>query len=137
MNITFVDTSFLLALLLKRDAYHERAWAWQQATVGEVVTTEYVLIEFVDALSGERVRPLAANAVSELRTTRETRVIPATTALLDQGLDFFAAHRDKRWSLTDCLSFLIMRREGITDALTSDHHFEQAGFRALLRSDPL
>jgi len=83
MNITFVDTSFLLALLLKRDAYHERAWAWQQATVGEVVTTEYVLIEFVDALSTERVRPLAANAVSELRAARETRVIPATTALLD------------------------------------------------------
>jgi len=136
MITTFVDTSFLLALLLKRDAYHEKALAWQLATVGEVVTTEYILIEFVDALSAERVRPLAGNTVSELRSDRRTRVIPASTALLDQGLDFFASHRDKRWSLTDCISFLVMRREGIADALTSDHHFEQAGFRALLRTEP-
>jgi predicted nucleic acid-binding protein len=136
MKGTFVDTSFLLALLLRRDAYHERALAWQQATIGEVVTTEYVLTEFVDALSAEPVRGAAVEAVSEFRAARETRMIAASTTLLDQGRDFFATHRDKRWSLTDSISFLVMRREGISDALTSDHHFEQAGFRALLRSDP-
>ena len=63
-------------------------------------------------------------------------IVPGSTALLDQGLEFFAQHADKRWSLTDCISFVVMRREGVRDALTSDHDFEQDGFRALLRADP-
>jgi len=136
MNATFVDTSFMLALLLKRDAYHDKALAWQMATTGEIVTTEYVVTEFVDALSAKPVRQHAVHTVSELRSDRQARVVPAGTALLDEGLTFFLAHPDKRWSLTDCISFIVMRREGISAALTTDHHFEQAGFRALLRSDP-
>ena len=136
MSSIFVDTSFLLALLLRRDAYHDRALAWQQATIGEVVTTEHVLLEFVDALSAEPVRRAAVDTVSEFRAARETRMIPASASLLDQALHFFGTHRDKRWSLTDCISFLVMRSEAINAALASDHHFEQGGFRALLRSDP-
>ena len=63
-------------------------------------------------------------------------VIAASTALMDEGVALYRQHKDKRWSLTDCISFVVMRREGIRDALTSDHDFEQAGFRALLRTDP-
>lgn len=136
MMVTFADTAFLLALVLKRDVHHDKALAWQRATLGRVLTTEYVLMEFVDALAAKPVRALAATAVAELRGDLQTRVVLASTALFDEGLELFRSHRDKRWSLTDCTSFVVMRREGISDALTSDHDFEQAGFRALLRSEP-
>ncbi len=53
--------------------------------------------------------------------------------LLDRGFELFSRRADKEWSLTDCTSFVVMREEGLTDALTTDHHFEQAGFSVLLR----
>jgi hypothetical protein len=53
--------------------------------------------------------------------------------MLDRGLTLFSRRPDKEWSLTDCTSFVVMQQERLTDALTTDHHFEQAGFRALLR----
>jgi uncharacterized protein len=53
--------------------------------------------------------------------------------LFSAGLELFRSRRDKEWSLTDCMSFVVMRERGITDALTNDHHFEQAGFRILLK----
>ena len=50
-----------------------------------------------------------------------------------RGFDLYARRPDKSWSLTDCISFVVMTDRGLTEALTGDHHFEQAGFRALLR----
>jgi len=60
-------------------------------------------------------------------------VVPASTELVKAGLDHYRRRPDKDWSLTDCISFVVMQREGITEALTADHHFEQAGFVALLK----
>ena len=54
-------------------------------------------------------------------------------ALFEAGFNLFEARPDKDWSLTDFISFVVMEREGLTEALTGDHHFEQAGFTALLR----
>jgi len=53
-------------------------------------------------------------------------------ALVQRALRLYDERPDKEWSLTDCLSFLVMERQRIRDALTTDHHFEQAGFRVLL-----
>jgi predicted nucleic acid-binding protein len=60
------------------------------------------------------------------------RVVPASRALLEEGISLYSSRPDKDWSLTDCISFVVMRDEGIIQALTGDHHFEQAGFKALL-----
>jgi uncharacterized protein len=60
-------------------------------------------------------------------------IIPATRALLDDSLAFYESRPDKEWSLTDCISFVVMTKVGITVALTGDHHFEQTGFAALLK----
>ena len=136
MSPTFVDTSYLIALVRTRDAHHARAMAWRAGVKGDFLTTEYVLLEFLDAMCQPPVRQRAVAAVRALRGDDHVQIVAGSTVLLDQGLEFFARHADKRWSLTDCISFVAMRREGITDALTSDHDFEQAGFRALLRAEP-
>jgi predicted nucleic acid-binding protein len=59
--------------------------------------------------------------------------VPLTAALFDRGRAFYQQHADKDWSLTDCISFLTMRDEGIVEAATGDRHFEQAGLTALLK----
>lgn len=67
----------------------------------------------------------------------DTRITPAGEAIFGDAFRMYQSYRDKAWSLTDCTSFVAMQREDIRDALTADRDFEQAGFRALLRSDPL
>jgi predicted nucleic acid-binding protein len=52
--------------------------------------------------------------------------------LFAAGVELYGTRPDKEWSLTDCISFVVMKREGLTDALTGDRHFEQAGFKVLL-----
>lgn len=136
VKTTFIDTSYLLALVLTDDALHDRAVAWEERVRGPYLTAEYVLIEFVDALAPERLRSLAVETLALLRRKSSVRVVPASTALMDQGVALFAQHHDKHWSATDCISFVVMREAGIQDALSSDHDFEQAGFRALLRHVP-
>ena len=61
-------------------------------------------------------------------------IIPASHDLFREGLFLYSRRRDKDWPLTDCISFVVMEDEEIHDALTGDHHFEQAGFRILLTS---
>jgi uncharacterized protein len=67
-----------------------------------------------------------------LSAHRNATIVPPTQTLFEQGIAYYAARADKDWSLTDCISFIVMAEQQITEALTGDHHFEQAGFRALL-----
>jgi hypothetical protein len=136
VRTVFVDTSYLLALVRQKDALHSRAVAWQRIITGLLVTTELVLIEFVDALSAPPVRSVAASTIDEIRDDSNVRIIPASSVLFDDGFSMFKQFVDKGWSLTDCISFHVMRQERLHNALTNDHDFEQAGFRALLRMDP-
>jgi predicted nucleic acid-binding protein len=132
MSAVFADTSFYLAVLSPDDAAHEKALAVGRRQ-RSVVLTDFVLLELGNALSGPRWRELFSRMVIHIRANANVRIIPASRALLDRGLELFSRRSDKRWSLTDCTSFAVMREEGLTDALTTDHHFEQAGFKALLR----
>jgi uncharacterized protein len=68
-----------------------------------------------------------------LRAQPDVEIVPSTSDLFRRGTELFAARPDKEWSLTDCISFVVMNERGINDALTNDHHFEQAGFRILLK----
>jgi uncharacterized protein len=136
MTPVFVDTSFLLALVLTDDEHHDRAIAWQRATRGKLLTTEYVLIEVLDALAKPGLRGMALAIVASLESDPGIEVVGASTALMRRGVEFYRVHADKEWGVTDCISFVAMRDAGLQDALTSDHHFEQSGFRALLRMPP-
>jgi hypothetical protein len=83
---------------------------------------------------GANLREAASEVVLRFGGDPNATVIPQTSIQFREALSFYRQHKDKAWSLTDCASFLIMREVGVTDALSHDHHFEQAGFKALLRS---
>jgi len=132
----FVDTSFFLALVLKDDELHERALAWQPSLRGRFITTSFVLLEVADDLSVPRLRKFASAIFSLVKRSPEFVVVPVSEELMLRGYELFRTRPDKEWGLTDCISFEVMRERQITDALTHDRHFEQAGFRALLRHEP-
>jgi predicted nucleic acid-binding protein len=136
MTSTFLDTSFFLALALSDDALHQVALRWQEHVTGELVTTEFVLLEVADDLSLPHLRQFAAAIFALVHSDQQFTVIPINRDDFKKGYDLFVNRPDKEWGLTDCISFHVMLDRGITDALTHDHHFEQAGFRALLRGDP-
>jgi uncharacterized protein len=95
-----------------------------------MVLTE-VLNNFSD--SGAYFRDAAARAAASLRTSHEVLIVAQTSELFARAFQRYRTMSDKGWSLTDCASFIIMEDEGITSALSHDHHFVQAGFQALLR----
>lgn len=134
MSAVFLDSSYVIALLSRRDANHNQAIQLRPDFVGSLITTEYVLIELLDSLSDRTVRRVAAEAARGVRRRADVQVVPASDELAALGVDLFERRPDKDWGLTDCISFVVMEREGITEALTTDHHFEQAGFKALLGS---
>jgi len=133
MDEVFADTSFYAATANPHDQYYARAKEAGAKPWRRTITTEFVLLETANfCLEGKR-RTAFLNLVANLRSASSVEVIPASTEWFQRGLDLFAARPDKLWSLTDCISFAVMRQRGLADALTADHNFEQAGFRALLR----
>jgi len=130
---TFADSFYLLALFNPADAAHELARAATEEIEGVLVTTDWVLTEIADALSGTRNRLRCVDFINDLRASTSVEVIPASAELFNGGWTFYRDRPDKDWSLTDCISFVVMEERGITEALTGDHHFEQAGFTVLLK----
>jgi predicted nucleic acid-binding protein len=130
------DTGFFLALAWSREALHDRAVRWSEAVAETLLVTEYVLWEVVNSLSAPVDRAKAQAFAQLVRTPPGYEFVPATPDLTDAGLKLHAERPDKAWSLTDCVSFVVMTDRGIRTALAHDHHFEQAGFVGLLRADP-
>jgi len=133
MTRLFADTSYYLALLSRNDEVHSQALKLTPDLTAPMVTTGFVLTELVDAMSRAPWRPLAVEFVRGLCNDGRVDVVPASQQLFDAGLNLFAQRQDKDWSLTDCISFVVMRERGIADALTADRHFEQAGFNVLIK----
>lgn len=133
MKPVFADSSYFLALLSPRDEWHENAIRLSASNRASVITTEFVLLEVANGLSSSGRRAAFRAVLEDLRDDPTAVTVPASPELLQAGIELYLARPDKKWSLTDCTSFVVMGREGLTDALTADHHFEQAGFKALLR----
>lgn len=135
----FVDTSFFQAVMNKNDQEHHRALNLlphvRKARL--VLTTEAVLVEVGNALGKiDRTRgaQLVKQYLDESKDPKSNvKVVTVDTELLRRGLEHYRTHQDKEWGLTDCISFIVMREHGLNDALTADRHFDQAGFRALMR----
>ena len=136
MTAVFADTSYFLAFLGPSDQYHERALAWSRSLRAGIVTTEYVVVEVGNSLTQGADRAMFIDFYRQLRADPNSHVILASPELLNRGVELFARRPDQDWGLTDCISFVVMSDRGLTDALSADRDFEQAGFRALLRHEP-
>lgn len=135
MKPVFADTAYFVAFCGPSDAFHTQAIAASASLLGRVVTTEYVLVESGGLHCRPEDRPAFINLVRDLESDPAVVIVPASTALFHHGFELFAARPDKEWSLVDCISIVVMKQYRLKDALTTDRHFVQAGFRALLRED--
>ena len=131
----FADTSYLLALLNPDDEFHDCATALSGGLDETVVTTMWGLTELGDALHRGRNRATFVRLLDTLGGHENFEVVPASAELFLRGVELFRARLDKEWSLTDCISFIVMTEKRIGEALTADRHFEQAGFQALLKAE--
>ncbi len=132
----FIDTAGWVALIYRRDDYHLRAkHVYVSLEQMKRMTTDAVLIETCNMFSKMPLRPLARALIEKIREAEKLGVLEVThvtEALIDRGWELFQRRPDKDWSLTDCISFVVMQDKGINKAFTTDHHFEQAGFEKLL-----
>lgn len=128
----FADTSFFVAMVGERDVHHRNAIAFMQAYHGRLLTTYFVVLELGNYLRHVNDRPFFASIKRSLASDKKFDVVAASRDYLDRGIELFLSRQDKSWSLTDCVSFVVMQDYRVTDALTSDGHFEQAGFKILL-----
>jgi uncharacterized protein len=130
----FADAFYWVALIFPRDSQHKRVLSYSQSLgTAEIVTTDEVLTEVLNHVShfGAYWRTKAAELVHDLRSDRQTNVLPQTRADFDAALALYESRPDKDYSLTDCRSMAAMKSLGLTDVLTNDRHFAQEGFTVL------
>lgn len=132
----FLDTAYAIALANTKDDFHRKAVELARQLRAEktkLVTTRAVLLEIGNALSGYRFRAAAVQLLDALEADPTVGIVPVNDELYTQALALYRTRPDKEWGLIDCFSFVVMSKRQITGALTTDMHFQQAGFRVLLR----
>jgi predicted nucleic acid-binding protein len=138
MDEIFADTSGRAAFFVRTEPFHSLAQdRMEEGSAGHlrVVTTNYILAELVPLMTRPfRIsRPQQIRILESIRSATWVEIVHVDPSLDAEAWTLFRQHADKNWSPVDCASFALMRRRGITEALTSDHHFEQAGFVCLLK----
>ncbi|HZZ27214.1 MAG TPA: PIN domain-containing protein [Pirellulales bacterium] len=132
LDNVFADTSFWIALVIKQDQFHNAARQWSQRVGGRIVTTTAVLLETANALSRPKWRNHAVDVINRIQQRSDVQVLALSAELWQEAWQFYCQRPDKAWSMTDCISFVVMQTEQLTNAMTADEHFRQAGFRAVL-----
>ena len=136
MTEVFLDASYAIALSVSNDHHHERAIKLAEQLEAEgtsLVTTRAIILEIGNALAGLRYRKAAVQLLDALENDPKVEIIPITEELCARAFDLYRNRPDKEWGLIDCISFIVMEDRKLTDALTADDHFRQAGFRALIK----
>ena len=135
MNKCFLDAAYAIALSAVTDQYHKKAeiLASQMETAStQMITTRAVILEIGNALAKLRYRAAAIELLDSLEEDPNVEIIALSEELYNRAMELYRQRPDKEWGLTDCVSFVVMQDYGITEALTTDEHFKQEGFRALL-----
>lgn len=132
----FLDSAYAIALSAPNDQHHAHAVLLAERLESEgaqLITTRAVVLEIGNALSKQRYRQDAIKLLHALEGDPNVEIVPITEQLYRRGFQLYSARPDKDWGITDCISFIVMEEQGLDEALTTDAHFQQAGFRALLR----
>lgn len=130
----FLDSAFAIALSIETDSFHAKAVQLSENLDNVIlVTTRAILLEIGNALSKRPFRKAGAALLGSLETDQNVVIVPLSEELYQKGMTLFVKRADKEWGLIDCISFVVMQEREITEALTTDTHFQQAGFHALLR----
>jgi uncharacterized protein len=127
----FVDTSAWYDLLFSGAPKHAQIEALVRRPGGSFVTTTYVLDELVALLLTRTGHATAAMAGSQIPSAAEVWVEHPLAAEERRAWQLFLDRPDKMYTLTDCLSFVVMRRLGIDTAIATDVHFRQEGFNVV------
>ncbi len=135
VNSVFLDTSYTIALSIAKDNYHPKAIELllelnQKQT--QIITTQAVILEIGNTLSKQKYRQAAIQIIEHFEKDPNVEIVSLTTEIYRAAFELFRNRTDKEWGLVDCISFVVMTEKGITEALTADEHFNQAGFKALL-----
>jgi predicted nucleic acid-binding protein len=131
----FIDTLFVVALINRRDQHHQRATTLTDQLEGrQFLTTDAVLLEIGNALA-RNYKPQAIQVIDRFLSSDDIELVRLTPPLFEAAYTLYRTHLDKECGLVDSISFVVMRQAGIQEALTFDHQFIQAGFRALMRED--
>ena len=136
MNLTFVDTSALIALGNKKDQFHFQATKVFKCLVlakMNFITTNAIIFELTNAFSAVQFKPAAIKQCDMINNSKNWTLITIDDELMKKGLSRFTQMTDKDWSLVDCISMIISEEIGINKIFSNDHHFEQAGFTILLK----
>ena len=138
LNKVFIDTSGWAELFVSSESYHQQAKAWfakARKQKIEMVTSNYVVAELVALLNSPLRVPRSQlfQYVDAVKTASYVNVIYIDAAIETAAWSLLKNRADKTWSLVDATSFIIMQQLGVQEALTTDHHFEQAGFIRLLK----
>ena len=136
MSKVFLDTSYAIALSSPTDEHHHRAVELAEQLEAEgtqLVTTRAILLEIGNALSKLRYRQAAIRLLNALEHDPNVEIVPVTEELYQHAFELYRNRTDKEWGLIDCMSFVVMNERKLTDSLTADEHYRQAGFRVLLQ----
>lgn len=137
MKPIFVDTSALIALGNKRDTFHLPAIRIREdlkQTNRQLVTSSAILLEFGNSFSSLALKPVAITLIEAIRQSKKWRYIEIDEFIFKKGFELYQKMADKDWGLVDCTSIILAKNMGIQEILTTDHHFEQAGFTILLKN---
>ncbi len=138
MTQVFADTAYWIAILNRHDQLHSIAVQLsRKLQPSRIITTELILIELLNDFGSRNanLRSIAIRTVIALQGDPSVQIIPQTPERFQLAFSLYCNRPDKEWSLTDCLSFVIMSEYNIIGALSYDHHFVQAGFQALMREE--
>ncbi len=134
-NSVFLDTNGWLALLNATERLHPTAnkiWREIGRRGYRIVLTDWVIAETGNGSSRLPVKATFVESLRQLSQSPVATIVNVDEQLMERAVDFYRRHADKTWGLVDCASFLVMQDRGMTEAFTSDRHFEQAGFPCLL-----
>ncbi len=135
MKLIFVDTSGWIGLVVVSDSRHQETTQIYQSKYSEdchFVTHQGVMLEVGNSCSSLRLRSAAIGLKNKLAKSNRVRIVELDDNLYEAGWKLYAGRSDKDWGIVDCISFIVMQKYGISEALTTDRHFQQAGFIKLL-----